>query len=147
MSLFGAEFIRNLPRRFGPDADVYFTPHGYLILASEQHAEELASNSKLQRELGAVNELLSKEQLKSRFPWLDVHDVELGCLGLEKEGWFDPWSLLTLLKNGAQKKGVRFIDGEVVDFTFKRRTDFIMEGVEVGQYEGLDEVVVSNNLI
>lgn len=143
MSLFGAEFLRTLPRRFGPNADVFFTPHGYLILANEQHASELIDNSKLQRELGAVNEILSKEQLKRRFPWLSVDGVELGCLGLEKEGWFDPWSLLTLLKNGAQEKGARFLDAEVVDFTFQKKMDIYVEGVECGDYEGLDEVVVS----
>lgn len=147
MSLFGAEFIRTLPRRFGPNADVYFTPHGYLVLANEEHAFELNENSKLQRNLGAINEVLSKEQLKKRFPWLNVSDIELGCLGLEKEGWFDPWSLLTLLKNGAQENGVRYVEGEVVDFTFQEKMDMHVEGVDYGTYEGLDEVVVSINVI
>lgn len=143
MSLFGAEFLRTLPRRFGPNADVFFTPHGYLVLANEEHAGELAANSKLQRELGAVNEILSKEQLTKRFPWLNVGDIELGCLGLEKEGWFDPWSLLTLLKNGAQEKGVRFLDAEVVDFAFQKKMDIVIDGVDSGEYEGVNEVVVS----
>lgn len=143
MSLFGAEFIRTLPRRFGPQANVFFTPHGYLLLASPESASTLADNSKLQRELGAVNELLSKEQLKKRFPWLEVSDIELGCLGLEKEGWFDPWSLLTLFKNGAQEKGARFIDGEVVEFSFGKKHEIYEEGVGIGEYEGMDALVVS----
>lgn len=142
MSLFGAEFIRTLPRRFGPQANVFFTPHGYLLLASQESANTLVDNSKLQRQLGAVNELLSKEQLKKRFPWLEVSDIEVGCLGLEKEGWFDPWSLLTLLKNGAQEKGVRFLDAEVVKFGFGKKHDFYEEGVGVGDYEGIDSVEV-----
>lgn len=67
MSMFGAEFIRNLKTRFGPDADVYFTPNGYLMLASEEGAAQLIDNSKLQKELGAVNIVLSKNQLKERY--------------------------------------------------------------------------------
>lgn len=143
MSLFGAEFIRTLPRRFGPNANVFFTPHGYLLLANEEHAPVLADNSKLQRQLGAVNELLTKDQLKKRFPWLEVSDVELGCLGLEKEGWFDPWSLLSLLKHAAQEKGVRYVHGEAVDFSFKKNVNFYVDDANIASFEGLDEVVVN----
>lgn len=66
MSLFGADFIRKLPQNFGPDADCYFTPHGYLMLATESKASQLMDNATLQKELGATNELLSKNQLKQR---------------------------------------------------------------------------------
>lgn len=141
MSLFGAEFLRTIKKRFGPEADVYFTPHGYLVLASEEGAAQLLDNSKLQKELGAVNMVLSKNQLKKRFPWMNVDDVELGCIGLEKEGWFDPWSLLTLLKAGAQNMGVQYIKGEVVDFMFKE-TDVIMKGADDIHNEGIYGVVV-----
>ncbi|KAJ8958813.1 hypothetical protein NQ318_019573 [Aromia moschata] len=142
MSLYGAEFLRTLKKRFGRDADVNFTPHGYLVLASRRGASQLVDNAKLQKELGAVNTLLGKEGLKERFPWMDVSDVELGCLGLEKEGWFDPWSLLCMLKSKAISMGTQYITGEAVDFTFRERSDIIVEGVEEGYYEGLNEVVV-----
>lgn len=66
MSLYGAEFIRTLKRRFGDDADVFFTPNGYLMLASEEGASTLIDSAKLQKELGAVNVILGKEQLKKR---------------------------------------------------------------------------------
>lgn len=67
MSLFGAEFLRTLKKRFGDDADVYFTPNGYLMLASEHGAQQLLDNAKLQSELGAVNVVLGKEGLKERY--------------------------------------------------------------------------------
>ncbi|XP_017772145.1 PREDICTED: FAD-dependent oxidoreductase domain-containing protein 1-like [Nicrophorus vespilloides] len=142
MSLFGAEFMRTLKKRFGEDADVYFTPNGYLMMASEQGAGQLMDNYKLQKELGAVNTLLGKEALKKRFPFLNVDDVELGCLGLEKEGWFDPWSFLCLMRRGAMDLGANYISGEVVDFTFENRDDIYVEGIDMGEYEGLDEIVV-----
>lgn len=66
MSLYGAEFLRKLPQKFGNDANVYFTPHGYLLLASENKASQLMDNVTLQKELGAVNEVLSRNQLKER---------------------------------------------------------------------------------
>ncbi|CAH1962340.1 unnamed protein product [Acanthoscelides obtectus] len=142
MSLFGAEFLRTLKKRFGPDADVNFHPNGYLLLSSEAGAQQLIDNSKLQTELGAVNMVLTKNQIKERFPWMDVDDVAVGCLGLEKEGWFDPWSLLTVLKNGAHKKGAQYINAKAVDFVFQNREDIIVEGVEQGNYEAINELVV-----
>nr|AEE63374.1 unknown [Dendroctonus ponderosae] len=142
MSLFGAEFIRTLKDRFGPSADVCFTPHGYLMLASEEGAEQLIDNSKLQNELGAVNIVLSREQLKNRFPWINVDDVAVGCLGLEKEGWFDPWPLLQLLKKGAEEKAVQYINGEVVDFLFEKREDLVIEGIHETTLEQSNTLVV-----
>ncbi|XP_066248334.1 FAD-dependent oxidoreductase domain-containing protein 1-like [Euwallacea similis] len=142
MSLFGYEFIRNLKQRFGPTADVAFTPHGYLVLASEEGAKQLIENSKLQNELGAMNVVLQKQELKDRFPWMNVDDVELGCLGLEKEGWFDPWSLLHLLKQGAEEKMTRYIQGKVIDFDFRERHDLIIEGVHQSTLHQPDSIVV-----
>lgn len=67
MSLYGAEFIRKLKTKFGPDAEVNFHPNGYLVLASEHGADQLRDNHMLQTELGAINCLLSKNQLKERY--------------------------------------------------------------------------------
>lgn len=72
---------------------------------------------------------------------MNISDVEVGCLGLEKEGWFDPWSLLTLLKSGAVELGAQYVQGEVVDFMFSERQDIFVEGNE-GNYEGINQLVV-----
>lgn len=52
MSMFGAEFLRNIKQHLsveGQDApDVQFTPNGYLFLASEKGAAQLQTNAKLQ---------------------------------------------------------------------------------------------------
>lgn len=66
MSLFGAEFLRKLKKRFGSDADVHFHPNGYLCLATEACADQLRDNHILQKELGAINCLLTKNQLKEK---------------------------------------------------------------------------------
>ncbi|EFA04295.1 FAD-dependent oxidoreductase domain-containing protein 1 [Tribolium castaneum] len=129
MSLFGAKFIQNLKNQFGPEADIAYAPNGYLILASPQGAPQLAQNFKLQQELGATNTLLSKDQLREKFKWLNVDDIELGSMGCEKEGWFDPWGLLSLFKSAAVSKGAQFVHGEVQNFVFTN--DNSLKGVKV----------------
>lgn len=73
---------------------------------------------------------------------MNVQDVEVGCLGLENEGWFDPWAMLHILKRGAMQKGAQFVKGEAVGFTFANREDIVTDGVQKGSYEGLDELMV-----
>ncbi|XP_064543807.1 FAD-dependent oxidoreductase domain-containing protein 1 [Drosophila montana] len=115
MSLFGYDFISSCRSYLG-DVDLNFQPHGYLILASAKGAETLSRNSKLQNELGARNELLGAEALRTRFPWLSTADIELGCYGVDKEGWFDPWALLMGFKKRARAYGAQFANGEVTGF-------------------------------
>ncbi|KAF4524778.1 hypothetical protein B566_EDAN014472 [Ephemera danica] len=127
MSQFGAQFLRECGKRLhvkGHDPpDVQFTPQGYLFLASAAGAQQLQENHELQMEMGVRNELLSNKQLKEKFPWLNTDDVELGCLGLENEGWFDPWSLLDGFKKKSISLGTKYVQGEAVGFEFKSQPD------------------------
>ncbi|XP_054002165.1 FAD-dependent oxidoreductase domain-containing protein 1 isoform X1 [Hylaeus anthracinus] len=123
MSLFGAEFIRNINEYLGidgePPIDPYFHPYGYLMLASNTGAETLEKNSKLQNFLGAKNILLTPNKLKDMFPWLNTEDIALGCFGLEKEGWFDPWTLLCAFKKKALYLRTEYAYAEAKGFTYK----------------------------
>lgn len=122
MSLFGAEFLRNINEHLGvageEPIDVQFHPYGYLYLANNDDAAALEQNHRMQTELGAKNILLSPESLKQRFPWLSTDGVALGCLGLKNEGWFDPWALLTAFKRKGINMGAKFINAEFVDVMF-----------------------------
>ncbi|XP_005181588.2 FAD-dependent oxidoreductase domain-containing protein 1 [Musca domestica] len=142
MSLYGADFMRDVKEHLGDDVELNFTPHGYLVLASEEGAETLTRNSKLQNELGARNELLNANQLKAKFPWINTDGIVLGCHGLEKEGWFDPWALLMAYKKRAKEYGAHFVNGEVVGFEMKDQPDIIVRGNTEGDYQALDKVVV-----
>ena len=142
MSLYGADYIRNIKEHLGDEADVNFTPYGYLTLATEEGAETLKRNSRLQNELGARNEILTAKRLREKFPWLNTDGIELGCHGLEKEGWFDPWMLLYLMKKRAIEHGAHYLHGEVTGFEFMKQTDMMVEGVEQGTYESIDKVIV-----
>lgn len=63
---------------------------------------------------------------------------------MEKEGWFDPYSLLTLLKRGALEKGAKYVQAEVVNFIFDEAVDLIIEGVRQATQQVIKGVVVSN---
>jgi FAD-dependent oxidoreductase domain-containing protein 1 len=53
MSLFGAEFLRNIKQHLSVEGhdppDVQFTPYGYLLLATEMEAQQLEENASLQK--------------------------------------------------------------------------------------------------
>uniref|UniRef100_A0A182QTS3 FAD dependent oxidoreductase domain-containing protein n=1 Tax=Anopheles farauti TaxID=69004 RepID=A0A182QTS3_9DIPT len=142
MSLYGADFMRNSKDYLGPEVDLNFTPHGYLLLASEAGAEQLEQNSKLQCALGAKNELLTASRLKQRFPWMNTDGIALGCHGLEKEGWFDPWALLSGFRKRAIEYGAHYVEGEMVGFGFRQQPDILADGIEEGSYEGIDRAFV-----
>lgn len=74
---------------------------------------------------------------------MNVEDVELGCYGLENEGWFDPWALLTLFKKRAIELGTEYVNAEAVNFEFKEHADMRVSGLDE-RYQGLDKLVVSN---
>lgn len=129
MSLYGAEFIRNIDKHLGipgdPPIDVQFRPYGYLFMASEEGAQHMIENAKLQRELGAKNILLKPEKLKERFPWINTDGVALSCLGLEKEGWFDPWTFLYALKKKSLTQGNYYVEAEAIKFEFRNLTNMV----------------------
>ena len=65
------------------------------------------------RECGAKVELLTANQLKQKFSWLNTDGIVLGSYGYQNEGWFDPWALLSSFKLKAKEHGVHFIEGEL----------------------------------
>ncbi|EDW78140.1 uncharacterized protein Dwil_GK24840 [Drosophila willistoni] len=143
MSLFAADFMRNSREHFGTEIPLNYSPHGHLILASTaEEAERLRQTSQIQNEFGARNELLSPERLAMRFPWLNTQGITLASHGLEKEGSFDSWSLLANFRRQATGHGAHFVQGEVVDFLFKKDSDIVVVGDESSSYNGLDKAVI-----
>jgi glycine/D-amino acid oxidase-like deaminating enzyme len=114
MSAFGVAFFRALKERFGPQADIAFREHGYLLLAGETGRATLAANHAVQRAEGADIVLMDAPALADHFRWLKTSDLSFGAFGRTGEGWFDAHSLLALLRNAARHKGAHYIHGEVV---------------------------------
>lgn len=68
-----------------------------------------------------------------------------GCYGLEKEGWFDPYSLLMGFKHKAQSLGVEYINGEAKQFEFEQNEHIVVSGVPEGEYESTNNVLIKLN--
>lgn len=116
MSLFGADMFRNIKGVFGPSADIGFVEKGYLILGGPETVADRQAGVAMQRAEGADVVALSPDDLTLRFPWLSVEDVGIGTFGETGEGWFDAWSLLSLVKGAAKDLDVTYVKGEVAGF-------------------------------
>jgi sarcosine oxidase len=119
MSRFGADFVARIGEHLaveGEAPDVGWHDGAYLFLATARGRAVLESNHAVQRENGAVNALLSAAELAERFPWLRTEDLAAGSLGLEHEGWLDPYALLNAFRRKARALGVAYREDEVVGF-------------------------------
>ncbi|NP_001107050.1 FAD-dependent oxidoreductase domain-containing protein 1 [Danio rerio] len=132
LSLESADFLRNINKHLWvtneDPVDLQFNHSGYLFLASEKSAHVMEENYSTQRYAGAKVVLLSPSQLKERFPWMNTEGVALASLGLENEGWFDPWSLLNAFRRKALSMGVYQCFGEVTGFRYSTQIAEVAEG-------------------
>ncbi|XP_042860728.1 FAD-dependent oxidoreductase domain-containing protein 1-like isoform X2 [Penaeus japonicus] len=117
LSLYGAEFLRNASSLLAVEGqeppDVQFRPQGYLLLAPEDKVELLRENFRLQVETGAKVQFSTATQLKAKYPWLNITGVGAGVEGLENEGRFDPWGLLSGLRRKATSLGAEYVRGKI----------------------------------
>ena len=117
MSQFGFAFLRSLPERFGPEADVALREHGYLILTTPAGEAGLrAAQAGVVAEGGRIA-WLDPAALAARFGWLNGAGLAGGTLGLAGEGWFDAHLLLAAVRRAARAAGVTFCQAEVVGVT------------------------------
>ena len=119
MSLFGADFFRNVKDRFGPDADIGFHENGYLILGAPEDAEARSTGVAMQKAEGAEILALDPQQLITLFPWLHVEDLGLSTFGAQNEGWFDAWSMLSLIRNRVRSRGGVYVTAEAQSFVIQ----------------------------
>jgi len=109
-------FLRNIGDELAIDGE---RPHigliepGYLYLASAAGRAALAANHEVQVRHGADVVMLSPDELKERFPWLEAADLVGGNWGRSGEGWFDGYSVLQAFRRKAISLGARFVAGEV----------------------------------
>ncbi len=118
ISRFGIDFIRNFQESLGVEVGVGslgLKENGYLFLShSAEGATVLAELAQMQRDLGASTEVLTPEQIKARFAWLEVGDLSAGSFGVRDEGWFDNMGLLSGFRAAAKAQGARFVTDEAV---------------------------------
>ena len=116
MSLFGAQVFRDIKVVFGDDADIGFHEKGYLILGGPDQIADRVKAVEMQRAHGAEVLALNPDQLRARFPGFNFENVGIGTFGAQHEGWFDAWSLLSLVRRAARQFGVDYVGAAVEKF-------------------------------
>ena len=128
MSQFGSSFIKSIDEYLTVDGnvpDVGFHEKGYLFLATRTGQEILNSNHATQIALDVDVALLTPEQLKQRYGWMQTGDLAAGSLGLSGEGWLDAYGLMRGLRRKAISLGVRYSE---VGVTALRRSGSAITG-------------------
>ena len=119
ISQFAADFINNFQEYMDNDARVpklAIKSFGYMYLAGDDDfAKNLRSNQKVQAASGAATELLTPEEIKSRYPFYNVEDIKLGSINLVNEGYWDSITVFEWMKNKAQENGVEYVENEVTE--------------------------------
>ena len=106
MSKYSIEFIKQVP-------DVGFVGNGYLMLFDHSMKDDFELSTQLQQENGATTKVLTPQQLKNMFSWINVDDVYRACYTNDgSEGWFDPFSLHTWYKTEAKRNGAEFVEAD-----------------------------------
>jgi glycine/D-amino acid oxidase-like deaminating enzyme len=116
MSLFSIDFIRTFADRMSTGdrvANVDWVEGGYLLIVPPRHQKALESNVRTQRGRGCDVHLLSPDELRQRFPSINVADLGGGAYS-PHDGWCDPNGLLWGFRREAQSLGVEYLKDRVV---------------------------------
>ncbi|KAL7641780.1 UNVERIFIED_CONTAM: hypothetical protein RMT77_007654 [Armadillidium vulgare] len=130
LSKYGMDFLQQAESRLAiegqPRPDFGLTFSGYLTLADENGFAQLLQNYELQKETGCFVEMYSKNQLKEKFPWINTEGVEAGVYGVQREGWFDPWSLLLAINRKTKELGTEYVVGTVTEASMRICGDYVV---------------------
>ena len=117
LSQFGSHFLKNIADYLTVDGEVPevgFHERGYLFLATEAGRAILQSNHRIQKAEHVAVDLLTPEELKQRYAWMNVDDLVAGSLGMAGEGWLDAYGLMRGLRRKAIALGVEYEQAKVL---------------------------------
>jgi glycine/D-amino acid oxidase-like deaminating enzyme len=117
LSQFGSHFLKNIADYLSVDGEVpqvSFHERGYLFLATACGQDILQSNHRVQKAEGVDVDLLTPQQLKARYDWMNMDDLVAGSLGNAGEGWLDAYSLMRGLRRKAIALGVVYKQAKLV---------------------------------
>ena len=123
MSKFSIDFFKGFAKHVAVDGDapdVGWKEWGYLFVVPPGHEQVLERNYKVQAAHGVEVELLDRDALKARYPWMQCDDLALGALS-PQDGWLDPNAVLQGFRKKAVALGVEQIRDRVVDLYVAER--------------------------
>lgn len=116
---YAAEFVKKFGDKFGQDPCVPNPPirnFGYLYLSdSPEFTGVLQMDQRLQAGCGAGTAIISAADIKSKYPWFNVDDLDAASLNTKDEGCFNALGMVQWMRQTACESGVEYIDNEVVD--------------------------------
>lgn len=121
--------------------DVPIYHDGYLFCGNETNSDLLYNNHKIQLSQKAQVQLLNKEELKTKFKWINVEDLKLASHGYNNEGWLDSRKFLLAVRKKALHIGAEYVEGEVTGFERKLEN----QGVTTG-FVSYDTALVSGSV-
>ncbi|TMB81080.1 MAG: FAD-binding oxidoreductase [Chloroflexi bacterium] len=117
LAMYSINFFEHFHERLElpPDAEgVDFHQIGYLFLLSTPEAfTTFERSAALQQRLGLPVEVLTPEQVGSRWPWLSVHDL-VGATYCPTDGYGSPHNVMQAFATQAQRLGASFVEGAEV---------------------------------
>ncbi|MEL6735032.1 MAG: FAD-binding oxidoreductase [Pseudomonadota bacterium] len=121
ISQFAAGFVKNMRDYMGGDTripDLTIQSFGYMYLAdTDDFANVLRANQKVQTATGAATRLLNAQEIKSDYPFYTVDDIVLGSINLVDEGYWDGNAVFDWWRRQARERGAEYIANEVVAMT------------------------------
>lgn len=121
ISQFAADFVKNIRTYMGNDERVPqlgIQSFGYMYLAdTEDFADTLRQNQKIQRAAGAATELMTPDEIKVAYPFYNVDDIVLGSINSVDEGYWDASAVNDWWRRQSRERGVEWIQNEVVAIT------------------------------
>lgn len=120
ISQFTADFVHNLREVMGDERipDLKIQSYGYLYLSdNDAFSATLRANQKIQRALGAGTEVLTPQEILSRYPFYNMDDIQCGSINTVNEGYWDGGTVFDWFRRLAQKQGAEYVTNEVVAMT------------------------------
>lgn len=121
ISQFAADFVKNIRQYMGGDEripELSIQSFGYMYLAdNDNFANDLRDSQQVQLAAGAATEILSPEEIKTRYPFYNVDDIVLGSINTVDEGYWDGATVFDWWKRQARERGIEYVANEVVSMT------------------------------
>ena len=116
LSMYSIAFFEDFAETMAVDgvpADIGLRKNGYLFIVPPSDRAVLRRNFDTQQQLGCNVVWLEPDELKRRFPSMNVADLGAAVLSPD-DGWLDTRSVLIGFRNKARSMGAQFLADEVV---------------------------------